>query len=168
MIDANEGKLVNMNALATTNATAYQRMSFDAKEHDQLNLCIACGSHDSATQGITEILASESDTVTSASSMVDIAALCSATETSTSASNTLPAAAVMALGGIVTELQIDLRKRKRYIGVEVKTAAVAAGLPVSVIGRLTRSEQSADSAAQKAGVDLADTNYNGCMAVVNG
>jgi len=168
MIGANEGKLLNMNALATTNATALKSMSFDTIGHDNLNLMVACGSHDSATQGITQILVSESDTVTSASSMTDIAALCSATATSTAASNVLPTAAVMALGGIVSELQIDLKKRKRYIGVEVKTEAVAAGMPVSVIGRLTGSAQSADSAAQKAGINLADTNYSGCMAVIAG
>ena len=168
MINGNEGQLVNMNALATTNATALKALSFDTLGFDNLNLYIACGSHNSATQGVTELLVSDSDTETAAGSMTDIAALCSATETSTSASNVLPAAAIMAVGGIITELQIDLRKRKRYIGVEVKTGAVAAGMPVSVVGRLTRSGQSADTAAEKAGIDLADTDYSGCMAVVSG
>ncbi len=169
MRPVDEGKMVTKSALATTNATAYHRLSFDKSGHDRANILVAIGSHDSATQGITELLISDSDTITSASSMTDIAALCSATETSTAASNVLPAAAVQALGGILTELQIDLRKRKRYIGVEVKSTAVAAGMPVAVIARLTDSkEASADSAAEKAGLDLAATNVSGCMAVING
>lgn len=168
MISSNEGKLVNMNALATTNATALKAMSFDTLGADTLNLYVACGSHNSATQGITAITISESDTVTSASSMTDIASLSSATAASTSAANVLPDAATMAEGGIVTEFQIDLRKRKRYMGVEVTTGAVAAGMPISVIGRLSRSGQSCDTAAEKAGIDLADTSYSGCMAVVAG
>jgi len=168
MFQADEGKMVNMNALATTNATAYQRMSFDTKGSDHLNVTVACGSHDSATQGITEILVSEHSSVTSASSMTDIAALCSGTSTSTAISNTLPTAAYQAVGGIVSELQIDLRKRERYIGIEVETAAVAAGMPVSVIARLTSNKEARDSAAEKSGIDLADTNYLGCMAVIQG
>lgn len=166
MISSNEGKLVNMITMATTNATALKAMSFDTLGADTLNLYVACGSHDSATQGITAITISESDTVTSASSMTDIVALSSATATSTSAANALPDAATMAKGGIVTEFQIDLRKRKRYLGVELTTGA--AGMPISVIGRLSRSGQSCDTAAEKAGIDLADTSYSGCMAVVAG
>jgi len=166
MISSNEGKLVNMITMATTNATALKAMSFDTLGADTLNLYVACGSHNSATQGITAITISESDTVTSASSMTDIASLSCATAASTSAANVLPDAATMADGGIVTEFQIDLRKRKRYLGVELTTGA--AGMPISVIGRLSRSGQSCDTAAEKAGIDLADTSYSGCMAVVAG
>lgn len=164
----NEGKTVVDIGLATTNATARHRMSFDTLGHDALNIYVACGSHDSATQGITEIIISDDDSDTSASNQTGIAALSSATETSTSFSNTLPTAAVMALGGIANEIQVDLLKRKRYVGVDVETTAVAAGMPVVVIARMTRSAESKDSATQKAGIDLAATNVSGCMAVVSG
>lgn len=168
MLPMNEGKHVVDIGLATTNATARHRMSFDTLNQDALNVYVACGSHDSATQGITEIIVSDDDTVTSASSQTGIAALSSATETSTSFSNVLPTAAVMALGGIVTEFQIDLKERKRYVGIDVETTAVAAGMPVSTMARMTRSAESKDSATQKAGIDLAATNVSGCMAVVRG
>lgn len=167
MINANEGKLLNLNALATTNATSSHAISFDTKGYDYLNLYVACGSHNSATQGITSIAVSEHDTTTSASSQTTIAGLSSATEASTSATNVLPAAATMALGGIANALQVDLRKRKRYLGVVVKADSIAAGMPISVVGILSRSKQSADTAAQKAGKNLAATNYSGCMAVIS-
>ena len=168
MINGNEGQLVNMNTLAGTAATSSNVMSFDTLGFDNLNLYVACGSHATTAFAITEVLISDDDTETAASSQTDIAALCSATATSTGASNVLPAIAVMGDGGIVTELQIDLRKRKRYIGVEVTTGVVAAVTPVAVVGRLTRSGQSADTAAEKAGIDLADTDYSGCRTVVSG
>jgi len=166
MIHANEGKNVVDLALATTNATALHSMDIDTRGFDQANIYIACGSHASATEGIDTITVYESDTVTQATSMTQIAALSSASATSTSVTNLLPLAAVMALGGVVNELQIDLRKRKRYLGIAVQTGAVAAGMPYQAFARLTRSAESADSAAQKAGLDLGATNISGCMTVI--
>jgi hypothetical protein len=168
MIPSDEGKTACLPFLATTNATATHDINIDTKGSDHLNIYVACGSHNSATQGITEIFLSESDTVTSPSSQTAIPALSSGTATSTSASNTLPTAAVMALGGVVQEIQVDLRKRKRYVGAVVKSAAVAAGMPVVAIVRATRNEQSADSATEKDLEDGTATNISGCMAVVSG
>jgi len=166
MIHANEGKNVIDLALATTNATALHSVDMDTKGADYLNLYVFCGSHDSATEGIESITVYESDTVTQATNMDEIASISSAESTSTAASNLLPLAAVMALGGVVNEIQIDLKKRKRYIGLASKTGAIAAGMPYGVLARFTRNEQSKDTATQKAGLDLGATDVIGCMAVL--
>lgn len=168
MIHANEGKTAIDLALATTNATAVHSLDIDTSGSDQLNLYVFCGSHNSATEGIDTVSVYESDTVTQATSMTLIAALSSgATATSTSASNILPLAAVQALGGVIQEIQIDLRKRKKYMGIAVQTGVVAAGMPYGCLARLTKNEESADSAADKDQEDLGATNISGCMMVIS-
>lgn len=166
MIPSNEGKNVVKMGVAITNGAATHRITIDTKGSDQYNAYIAVGSHDTDTAAITAIVVSESDTVTSASSQTAIAALSSATQTATDASNVLPLGPVQGLGGIVNELQIDLRKRKRYVGIEVSLDTIPAGMPIAIIGRLTRNEQSKDSAAQKSGLNVEDTNLIGAMAVI--
>ena len=167
MINANEGKTAISPGIAVTNATALHTLDLDTKGSDQANLYISCGTHNSATEAIDTVSVYESDTVTVATSMTLIAALSSgATATSTSASNILPLAAVQALGGIVQEIQIDLRKRKRYLGIAVQSGAVAAGASIGILSRMTRNEQSADSATEKDQEDLGATNVSGCMQVI--
>ena len=166
MINANEGKLAISPGISVTNATALHTLDLDTSGSDQLNVLVSCGTHNSATEAIDTISVYESDTVTVATSMTLIASLSSGTATSTSASNILPTAAVMALGGNVQEIQIDLRKRKKYVGIAVISGPVAAGCSISTAARLTRNEQSADSAAQKDQEDLGATNVSGCMQVI--
>ena len=167
MINANEGKTAIVCNLATTNATAEHTLDLDTSSSDQLNLYVFAGSHDSGTEAIDSVSVYESDTITQATNMELIAALSSgATATSTSASNILPLAAVQALGGIIQEIQIDLRKRKKYLGVAIISGGVTAGASIGVIARLTRNEQSADTAAQKDQEDLGATNISGCMQVI--
>ncbi len=167
MIHANEGKTAIVANLATTNATAEHTLDLDTSGSDQLNVYIIAGSHNSGTEAIDSVAVYESDTVTQATNMTLIPALSSgATATSTSASNILPLAAVQALGGIIQEIQIDLRKRKKYVGVAVVSGGVTAGASIGIVGRLTRNEQSADSAAQKDQEDLGATNVSGCMQVI--
>jgi hypothetical protein len=166
MINSNEGKNAISPGIAVTNATAEHTLDLDTSGSDQANIYITCGTHNSATEAIDSVSVYESDTVTQATSMELIAALSSGTATSTSASNILPTAAVMALGGVIQEIQIDLRKRKKYVGVAVISGAVAAGCSISTFARLTRNEQSADTAAEKDGVDLGATTVSGCMQVI--
>jgi hypothetical protein len=167
MIPSNEGKTAIVTGLVTTNATAEFTLDIDTSGSDQLNFYVCAGSHDSGTEAINTVSVYESDTVTQATNMTLIPALSSgATATSTSASNILPLAAVQALGGIIQEIQVDLRKRKKFMGIALNTGGVTAGAPVSVIARLTRNEQSADSAAQKDQLDLGETNISGCMQVI--
>jgi len=166
MINANEGKTAISPGIAVTNATALHTLDLDTKGSDQANIYITCGTHNSSTEAIDTVSVYESDTVTQATNMTLIPALSSGTATSTSASNILPTAAVMALGGVVQELQLDLRKRKKYVGIVVQSGVVAAGCAIVTMARLTRNEKSADSAAQKDQEDLGATNVSGCMQVI--
>lgn len=167
MIQANEGSLVALPPVASvTNASKY--MSFDKSEFDQANIMVICGTHTTTTAVVTGLKISESDTVTSASSMTDIAALCASNTTSTSAVNAIPAGSIQGLGGIITEFQLDLRKRKKYVGLTIATDTVATAV-VSAIARLTRSKQSSDSAAQKSlPLNLAATAVVGCQQIIAG
>jgi hypothetical protein len=169
MINANEGKTAISPGIAVTNATAEHTLDLDTSGSDQLNFYVIAGTHNSATEAIDTVSVYESDTVTQATNMELIAALSSgATATSTSAANILPLAAVQALGGVIQELQIDLRKRKKYVGIAVQSGPVAAGCAIVTLARLTRNEQSADTAAQKDQEDLGATNVSGCMQVITG
>ena len=167
MIPSNEGKMAISPGIAVTNATALHTLDIDTSGSDQANVYVSCGTHNSGTEAIDTVSVYESDTITQATNMELIAALSSgATATSTSASNILPLAAVMALGGVIQEIQIDLRKRKKYVGIAVQSGPVAAGCSINTMARLTRNEQSADSAAQKDQEDLGATNISGCMQVI--
>jgi len=166
MIHANNDKTAIDLALADTSAAAVHSLDLDTSGSDQLNLYVFCGSHNTNTEGIDTITVYESDTVTQATNMTQIAALSSASATSTSASNLLPLAAVLGLGGIVQHLQIDLRKRKKYLGIAVQTGGVTAGMPYGTIARFTKNEQSADTAAKKDVEDMGATNISGCMQLI--
>lgn len=169
MIHANEGKMAIVLNLATTNATAEHTLDLDTSGSDQANIYILAGSHNSGTEAINTVNVYESDTETQATNMTLIAALSSgATATSTAASNILPLAAVQALGGVIQEIQIDLRKRKKYIGIAVESDGVTAGAAIGIFARLTKNEKSADSATEKDQEDLGATNISGCMQVITG
>ena len=166
MIHAQEGKTATVVNLATTNATAEHTLDLDTRGSDYLNVYVFAGSHDSQTEAIDTIFVYESDTVTQATSMTKIAALSSASATAATTDNLLPVAAVMALGGVIQELQIDLKKRKRYVGISVISGPVAAGAGITILGRSTRNAESADTATEKDQVDLGATNISGCMQVI--
>jgi hypothetical protein len=166
MINANEGKKAIQLKSSSTSATAACSLVVDTKGSDQLNVDVAIGSHNTSSAAVSSIAVSESDTGTSGTHLAVVAALSSGTATSTSAGNILHLGAVMGLGGNVNELQIDLRKRKRYVSVVATLADDETGIPCSVSGRFTRNEQSKDSAAQKSGINLADTSVVAAMAVI--
>ena len=166
MKHANNGSLVMLPPAATaTNASKY--MSFKSEGFGQANIMVAIGTHTTTTAVVTGLKISESDTVTSASSMTDIAALCASNTTSTSAVNAVPAGAVQGLGAIV-EFQLDLLKRKKYIGLTI-TADTAATAVVAAIARLTRGKKSSDTAAEKSlPLNLASTAAVGCAQIIAG
>ncbi len=167
MNEANEGAMVVLPPAATaTNAT--QTFSFDRTGFDHANIMVIVGTHTTTTAAITGLKIAESDTITSATSMTDIAALCCSNTTSTSAVNSIPAGSVQGLGGVITEFQIDLRKRKKYIGGVIAADTVATAI-MAVLCRLTRSGESKDSATLKSlPLNKAATNVVGCMQVVTG
>ncbi len=166
MISANEGKTASSPGICITNTTAEHTLDLDTTGSDQLNLYITCSTHNSSTEAIDSITVYESDTVTQATNMTKIAALSSDTATAATTDNILPTAAVMALGGVVQEIQIDLRRRKKYLGVAVISGPVAAGAQIGILARLTRNAESADSATEKDQVDLGAITVSGCMQVI--
>jgi len=157
MIPSNEGSLVIMPpALAVSNQT--QRMSFDRSGFDYANIEVIAGAHNTQTAVITGIVVAEADAVTSASSMTAISGL----------STAVPAIAIVGLGGVVTAFQLDLRKRKKYIGVSVHIHATNTYTAViGAIARLTREAESKITAAQKSlPLNLASTAVVSCMQIL--
>ncbi len=152
MIHANEGKLINMPA-ATAASNATQEMVIDCAGYDQANIYVNIGTH--ATNGTTlqALKMTESDTATAATSQSAIVALTGGTATSSSVGFVIPTVAQAGRSTIV-EFQIDLRKRKRYVGLQITPGTTTVN--VGAIARLTRSKQSADSAAEKS---VSGTNH---------
>ena len=145
MIHANEGKLINMPA-ATCASNATQEMVIDCAGYDQANIYVNIGTH--ATNGTTlqALAITESDTATDATSQSAIVALTGGTATSSSVGFVIPVVAQAGRSTIV-EFQLDLRKRKRYIGLQITGGTTTVN--VGAICRLSRSKESADSAAEK-------------------
>lgn len=148
-------------ATCATNAT--QTMAFDTKGYDRANVYVLLNTH--ATNGTTvqTLTFSESDTVTSASSMTDIVALTGGTATSTSVGFVIPLVATAGTGGTI-EFQIDLRKRKRYLGLEITHGATT--MYSGAIAILSRSEQSCDTTTTKRETNLNSTAVKGVISVV--
>jgi hypothetical protein len=170
MIGSNEGSIVIMPSQAvTTNATAEKYMSFDTKGYDYCNLFILVGTCTTTTAAFTGIEIAESDTVTSASSMTNITALVCSDTTSTSAPNALAAGATQGLGGCLGAFQLDLRARKRYLGVTVSCAAHTNAPQVTGLALLGKASETAETAAAKSlPLQLANTAVVGCMLLVTG
>ena len=146
-IPSNEGSLVVVPPyLSVTNATSY--LSFDSRGWDYANIYVFCGTHTSTTAVFSSIRVAEHDTTTSASSMTQINALSSSTATAATYDNALPTGANQGKGGVVQEIQVDLRGRKRFLGISFGVATNNTAY-VGAIARLTRSKNSSDTAAEK-------------------
>lgn len=164
MIHAQEGKYIALTpAASVTNAT--QAMSFDRSGFDYAEVLLLVGTHATTTTVIETLKITESDTVTSATSMTDIVAFTGGTATSTSEGFVIPVVTTAGKGGVIP-FYVDLRKRKKYIGFQVSGTSATAVM--GAVAKLTRSAESADTATEKNGVNLAATTVQGCMTVVNG
>jgi len=150
-------------ATAATNATT--TLAFDTLGFDQANIYVMAGTISTSGETLRTIAISESDTETAAASMTDIVAFATGTETSTSVPNAMPAITVLGLGAVL-EYQIDLRARKRYLGVEVTAGTNTCN--VSILGLLSRASESDDTAAKKNAINLNNTESSNCALVVTG
>jgi hypothetical protein len=148
---------------ATVTAAATQSMSFDTAGAEQAVIEILQGTCSTSSVAYSALSIVESETVTSPTSMESIVALTGGTATSTSAGFVTPTSALMENGGIAQRFQLDLRKRKRYVGTIVVPGQ---SLVVSQTAALTRLKESADTAALKSGVNLSNTNAAGCNALL--
>jgi Trk-type K+ transport system membrane component len=156
----NKAHVATAAASVATNAT--QSLSFDTSGFDFANAKVLVGTSATTSAVFTTLKWSESDTVTSPSSQTAIVALTGGTATSTSVGFVLPTAAI-AGGGVAAEFQIDLRKRKKYLGCQVTPAQ--ASQVVAICVDLTK-DQSADSTTTKAESNLAATSVSSCAKIV--
>ncbi len=141
----NHGAIVLLPS-ATAATTATHEMSFDRKRHDHAVVTVLIGTHATNGETIRTLKFSESDTLTSPSSMTDIVALTGGTATSTSVGFVIPGAAAVGEGAVAV-FNIDLRRRKRKIGLSITPGTTT--MQISVLGQLVRSAESPDTAAEK-------------------
>ncbi len=149
----------NVPASVATNAT--QALSFDTAGFDFANVKVLCSTNATTSAAFSTLKFTESDTVTSASSMDAIVALTGGTATSTSVGFVIPTTTITG-GGVAAEFQLDLRKRKRYLGIQ---STPGQALTVGVVGTLV-GEESADSTTEKSESNLAATSVTGCGKIV--
>lgn len=163
MLDVNSGGIVHMPpATCATNAT--QTFTMDTIGNAYMNVLVSIGTHATNGAAIGTLKFSESDTVTSPSSMTDIAALTGGTATSTSVGFVIPGAS--ALGdGAVLEFDIDLRGRQRYLGLSITPGTTT--MNIGAIGVLIRGKQSRDTATEKSLSNYESTSATNCALVVN-
>jgi len=161
---------------ASTTVMSFSKLDANGQPFDYLNLYINLGTQvtNCSAVHIQEVLIAESDTVTSASSMTTIVAFSGSATTDATHGWTIPAVLSTGKGGVVAELQMDLRKRKKYIGMTILGAAAASNVTtVSALVLLSNCKESRDSAANKNHTgatygNLEATNAQGCMVVVTG
>ena len=166
MIPAQNVKTVVMapvvNVAATTNI-----MSFDRSGFDYCVIDILSGTTDTETNAIAQVNVSESDTLTTPSLMTDIPAFCGSVTTNTSYTWAVPAVSATSQGSVIT-IQMDLRHRKKYIGLSLLGSAAGGTASIAAIARLTRGDESPVTAADHDGVNAAYTQASGCVKVVSG
>lgn len=179
MLLNNAGGLVSMpptlQTAASTTEMAFSKLDIDGQPYDYANWYINLGTQvtNCSAVHIQEVLISESDTVTSPSSMTTIVAFSGSATTDATHGWTIPAVLSTGKGGIV-ELQMDLRKRKKYLGAIITGAAAASNVTtISAVVVMSRSKESHDTAARKNHTgavygNLAMTNAQGCLALVTG
>ena len=134
---------------ATVASTATVVLTFDSKGSDSAKIKVQSGTMATTVTAFTTMKVTESDTVTNASSQSAIVSLTGGTATSSSVGFVLPvsttANASFSSGG-VTEFQIDLRKRKRYLGVSVTPGSTSV---LGIEAELFRNKESGDTLDEK-------------------
>jgi len=152
-------------ASVATNATAYlsfSRLGNSAEKFDYANILFHVGTSATTSAVMTTLNLKESDTVTSPSSMTAIVALTGGTATSSSVGFVIPAA--QAAGGNLVEFQLDLRKRKKYVGL---TATPAQTLILGATALLSRASESQDTTTDMQLSNLANTSAVSVGLLVN-
>jgi hypothetical protein len=159
-LEFNKAYVVTAAKSVATNAT--HEVSFDTSDCDSGVFAVLVGSNFTASATFSMLKFAESDTVTSPSSMTDIVALTGGTAISSTAGFVLPTGNEIYSGGLAVLFQLDLRKRKKYVGIRITPGQT---LPMCVIGSLTKG-QSTDTAVEKAQKNLASLSVKGCAKVV--
>ncbi len=166
MIPAQEGAIVFAQPAATITTNGSHSISFDKGDFDYASIYLICGTHSTAASvDIGTISFVEHASITTPTSMTAIVAGTGGTVTSSSVGFVIPGSEVTG-PGCVMQFNIDLRKRLKKIGMIV--TQTNAGMNFATLGILTRSKESADSAAEKSALTLAsNTNATSCALIQN-
>jgi len=165
MIPAQNVKTILLPPIVTTAGSSHD-MSFDTIGFDYCVIDVIQGTHDTAAYQLQEVVVSESDTITSATSQTQIVALSSSQATTASHAYAIPTLAATSIGSVLT-IQFDLKDRKRYVGLYLLAHATDPSAVVCAVARLTRGEESPITAAQHDGENLEHTSASGCIGIVN-
>lgn len=149
----------------TIASNATQEMTFDTKGHDSLKVHVCSGTSATTSALFTTLKFAESDTVTNASSQTDIVALTGGTATSASVGFVFPLSLADQSGGGIVQFEIDLRKRKRFVGLLI-TSGQTGGHIIGAVGEMYRSAESADTVAQKFLSNLESTTNTSISKIV--
>jgi len=164
MIPHTQTKTILLPPIVST-AAMTQCMSFDRSGFDYCTIDIIGGTNVTTTQVFATIVVSESDTVTSPTSMTGIVALSGSTATNATYGFAIGSLSATTIGSVIT-LEFDLKPRKRYIGLTLTASAAGGSAVIGAIAKLSRAELSPDTAALKDGINLYDTAVCGCMTLV--
>lgn len=148
---------------ASVASTATTSSRIDCAGFDFAKILISCGTQTTTDPAITTITLKESDD-TVATNFAAIAAFTGGTATSTSVGFVIPAVTVTGLGAGVL-LQVDLRKRKRYLLLNMTPGTT---LVMAAHVELTRAEKARLSAATKTISNGSATSVTAVATLVNG
>lgn len=151
---------------ATVDTNSTQAMSWSTVGFDYATVNLLMGTHSTSGETLRTVKISESDTETAASSQTAIVAFTGTTSaTSATAGFTLPAVAVSGPGAVYV-FDIDLKGRKKYMGLSVTPGSTTVN--ISALVTLSKAEQSRDTTATKQVTNLAATGARGCGLYIEG
>jgi len=148
-----------------TNATAemsFSRVGNNGETFDYANILVHVGTSSTSSAVMSTLKLAESDDTTVASSMTDIVAFTGGTETSTSAGFVIPTS--QAGGGNLVEFQVDLRKRKKYLSLNMTPGQT---LVCGATALLSRASESQDSTSDMQISNLESTSATSIGKIVN-
>lgn len=148
---------------ASVASTATTTCLFDTVGFDYAIIDILSGTQSTTDAAITTIRVYEADTDTNTSSFSAVVALTGGTATGSTVGFVIPAVTVTGLGGGI-QLQIDLRKRKRYLRLNMTPGTT---LVMGAVVELSRAEQARLTAARKSVLNYGSTASVGVATVVN-
>ena len=169
MIPAQEGMIAFAQGAATIATGASHSMVFDSSGYDYAVIDLILGTHSTApTELLTVCKLVEHSSVTAIGSMEAIVPFTGGTEVSSSVGWVIPSGTLTG-DGTVIEFQVDLRKRKKMIGLVATHGNLA--IVMASIAKLTRSRESADTAAEKSIPSaklFTNTAATACAKVITG
>jgi hypothetical protein len=142
---------------------SFSRIGNNGEKFDYANILIHAGTNASTSAIFSTLKLSEDDSTTSVTSMTDITDFTGGTATSTSVGFVLPTGKTG--GGNLVEFRVDLRKRKKYLGLTITPGQT---LVCGATALLSRPSQSVDSVADMKITNNESTAAEGVSKLVDG